>query len=177
VPYEIVLPADSRAVECRSGGATNAHTIVFRFVNTLTSVGGVTLSGTGTVSSSGIGSDAREYVVSLTGVANAQVITVTLTNVTDAAGNNSPAVTRSIGMLLGDVGGNGAVSASDVGQVKAQAGQAVSAANFRSDVVSNNAVNATDIGAVKSVAGTQLPAARPIAATGDAREWELSSMR
>jgi hypothetical protein len=177
VPYEIVLPADGVAVECRSGAATNAHTIIFRFLNTLTSVGGVALNGAGSVSSSGIGSDAREYVVDLIGVANAQVITVTLTNVTDSAGNNSPMIGRRMGILLGDVSGNGAVAASDVGQVKAEAGQPVNAANFRSDVIANNAVNATDIGAVKLAAGTQLPAGREVAVSADSREPELPSGR
>jgi predicted outer membrane repeat protein len=75
--FSINLPlSGSVGIECRDGG-TNMHTIVFTFANTLTSVGGAAVSsGTGTVSSSGIGADAHEYIVNLTAVTNAQVITV-----------------------------------------------------------------------------------------------------
>jgi hypothetical protein len=82
--FEINLPlTGTPGVECRSGGASGDHTLVFSFTNALASVGSaVVTSGMGNVSSSGIGSDARQYVVNLTGVANAQRITVTLNNVT-----------------------------------------------------------------------------------------------
>ena len=61
-------------------------------------------------------------------------------------------------VLLGDTNGNGAVTASDIGQVKSQSGQAVLEANFRSDVtVNGGSINSSDIGLVKSRSGTQLP--------------------
>lgn len=55
--FSIALPLTGTAgVECRSGGATNAHTVVFTFANTLTSVTGASVtSGTATVTAPGSG--------------------------------------------------------------------------------------------------------------------------
>jgi hypothetical protein len=63
----------------------------------------------------------------------------------------------SMGVLIGDTNGNGAVNASDVSQSKARIGQTLDATNFRSDVNANGAINATDVSIVKSDAGTGLP--------------------
>jgi hypothetical protein len=154
-PFEISLGGAILGVECRSSGGN--HTIVFRFVNALNSVGGVSFSGVGSVSSSGVGGDPFEYLVNLTAIANAQVVHVTLTDVSDTAGNQNN-ITVSMGVLIGDTTGNGSVTASDIAQVKDQSGQAVTAANFRTDVTANGgSVNASDVGLVKSAAGTQLP--------------------
>lgn len=54
------------------------------------------------MSSSGIGFDQHEFIVNLTGVSNAQRITVSLTNVTDALGYNSATFSASMGVLFGD---------------------------------------------------------------------------
>jgi hypothetical protein len=63
-----------------------------------------------------------------------------------------------MGVLVGDTNGSGAVTASDIGQTRAQSGQAVTVANFRTDVTANGgSINASDVGLVKSRAGTQLP--------------------
>src|SRR5207247_7206002 len=90
--------AGPRGIECRSGGATGDYTMIFSFASTLTSVDGVSAtatspSGPQPISSSGsIGSDTHQYVVNLTGVPNAQIITVSLTKVNDSAGNFSSLV-------------------------------------------------------------------------------------
>jgi hypothetical protein len=67
---------------------------VFTFANPLTTVDGASVtSGTGLGTTSNIDSnDADNYIVNLTGVTNAQVITVSLANVTDSTGNFSSAV-------------------------------------------------------------------------------------
>src|SRR4029077_14571314 len=89
VALDINLPlTGTRGIECRSGGANGNHTLVFRFALPISSVGAQSVtSGVATIGSSNIGSDAREYIVNLTGVANAQYVTVTLTNLIDVAGN------------------------------------------------------------------------------------------
>src|SRR5439155_2027823 len=86
--FEVELPLTNPAgIECRSGGANGDYTLAFTFSNTLASVGSASITrGSGTVSSSGVGSDAHQYIVDLTGVTNAQYITVTLNNVNDSAG-------------------------------------------------------------------------------------------
>ena len=156
--FSIPLPLSGNpGVECRSGGATGDHTIVFTFTNPLTSVDSVALTGDGEISNSEIGADAHEYVVSLTGVANAQTISVTLTNVTDSLGNQSDTVTVAMGLLLGDTTGNGTVNASDVSLAKLKSGQAVDSANFREDVTVNGSISASDVSSVKLKTGTALP--------------------
>ncbi len=157
--FDINLPTTGNpGVECRSGGANNDYQIVFSFANTLTSVGGAGVtSGTGSVSSSMIDADAHNYIVNLTDVSNAQVITVNLTNVNDSAGNSSASVPISMGVLLGDTTGNGVVNAGDFAQSKGQSGQAVTGSNFRTDVNANGSINAGDVSLVKSKAGTSLP--------------------
>jgi hypothetical protein len=63
-----------------------------------------------------------------------------------------------IGFLVGDTSGNGSVNTTDIGQTKAQSGQAVTTSDFRTDVtVNGGAISSSDIGLVKSAAGTQLP--------------------
>jgi hypothetical protein len=157
--YDVDLPLDGSGIECRSGGAGGDHTMVFRFAKALTSVGSASVtSGNGTVGSGNIDSnDARNYIVNLTGVSNAQVITVTLSNVADSAGNSSSAVSASMGVLLDDANGNRAVSNTDVASVKAQVAAPVTASNFRNDVTANGIISNTDVSLTKAQVGTQLP--------------------
>jgi hypothetical protein len=157
--FAINLPTSGNlGIECRSGGANNDHTLVFTFVNTLTGVSGASVTaGTGSIVSLGIGADAHQYVVNLTGVTNAQMIRVSLDNVTDSAGGNSSAVDAWMGVLLGDTTGNGSVNGSDVSQTRLQSGQALSGSNFRSDVTVNGLINGSDISSVKLKSGTALP--------------------
>ena len=91
----------------------------------------------------------------LTDVTNAQRITLALFDVND--GVNSGDVGIRMGMLIGDVSGNGSVNSTDVGQTKLQSGQTASAANFRSDVNASGAINATDVSTVKIGSGSSLP--------------------
>ena len=145
-------------VECRTGGTNGDHTLVFTFAHTLTSVGGAGVtSGTGSVSSSAIGPDAHQYVVHLTGVANAQVITVVLNDATDSAGNSSSLLSASMSVLIGDTTANGSVSNTDVSAIKAQVGAPLTVSNFRHDVTANGAISNTDVSTSKAQVGTSLP--------------------
>jgi uncharacterized delta-60 repeat protein len=157
--FDINLPLTGNpGVECRSGGANADYELIFSFANTLTSVGNASVTtGIGSVSSHMIDADAHNYIVNLTGVSNVQVITVSLTNVNDSAGNSSSSVPISMGVLVGDTTGNGTVNASDVAQTKANSGQVLDASNFRTDVTVSGSINAADVGLVKSNAGHTLP--------------------
>ena len=80
--------------------------------------------------------------VNLTGVADVQRLTVTVKQ-HDRQLCSSPArYALDVNMLIGDTSGNKTVSASDVGQTKAQAGVPVTAANFREDVIPNGSITA-----------------------------------
>jgi hypothetical protein len=159
--FDIALPLSGAVgVECRVPGASGTHTIVITFANNLASVNSaVVTGGTGSVSSSQIGSNSRQYVINLTGVANAQRLTVTMNNVTDSSGYTSSAIPIPIGFLQGDTNGSGGVTATDIGQVKAASGQTVDGANFRQDVnISGGSISASDIGLVKAGSGSLIPA-------------------
>jgi len=158
--FDLDLPlSGTPGVECRSSGANNEHTIVFNFARPLTSVATARVtSGNGSVKNSTIDSDdAHKYVVHLTGVSNGQVITVTLANVYDSAGNSSQTVSVSMAVLLGDVTGNRIVSNTDVATVKAQVAATVTASNFLNDININGVISNTDVSLTKAEVGTQLP--------------------
>jgi hypothetical protein len=146
-------------IECRSGGADGAYTLVLTFANPLLSVSDATVTdGTGSVVTSNIDSnDAHRYLVNLSGITNAQNITVTLNNVTDTANNFSSTVTASMKVLVGDTNADGFVNSADIGQTKSQSGVGVTNSNFREDVNVDGFVNSADIGLVKSKSGTALP--------------------
>jgi hypothetical protein len=157
--FNVDLPLNGNpGIECRSGGANGDYTMVFTFLNALTSVGNASVtSGTGSVASSNIdSSDPHNYIVNLTGVTNAQVIAVSLANVADSAGNSSTIVSAPMGVLIGDTTGNGAVNSSDIAQTQSQSGQPVTASNFREDVTINGVINSSDIALVQSKSGTAL---------------------
>jgi Dockerin type I domain len=153
--FDIDLPRTGfPGIECRSGGPNGDYTLVFTFVNELTSVGGANVTGGAatipTVVSSAIdSSDPHQYIVNLTGVSNAQYVTVTLNNVTDSLGKFSTAVSATMGVLVGDVNQSGNVDAADVGQVQRQNNQAVTTSNFLKDVNISGNIDAADVGQVQ----------------------------
>ena len=151
VPFDVNLPLTGPVgVECRNSGGT--HTIIVTFATSVT-VGGATVTcGTGSATASASGS---QVTITLTGVTNAQKITVTLNSVND--GTNSGDVPVSMGVLLGDSNGNGVVNASDVTLVKSQLGGTISAANFREDINLSGTFTASDTSIVKGNLGTALP--------------------
>ena len=113
--------------------------------------------GTGSVSNSYIDSDAHNYIVNLTGLTNAQSITITLNNVTDSAGNFSSAVSANMGVLVGDTNTDRFVDSADIAQTKSQSGNAVNGSNLREDVNGDGFIDSADIALVKSKSGAALP--------------------
>ena len=76
--FDINLPLTGNSgIECRSGGATNDYQVVFNFPSAVTFSSASVSAGTGSVSSSS-GSGTPTVTANLTGVTNAQRITVTL---------------------------------------------------------------------------------------------------
>ena len=152
--FDIPLPLTGNVgVECRSGGATNDYQMIINFMTTVTVGSASVTSGTGIVSSFSV--SGSQVTVNLTGVTNAQRITVTLVNVND--GTHMGNVPVSMGVLVGDVNGNAVVNASDVSLTKSQVGQVISGSNFREDVNANGLINSVDAALVKAKVGTALP--------------------
>jgi hypothetical protein len=161
------LPPNSspRGVECRSGisGVPGNYSVVFTFVNNLTTVAGATVTahnpsnGTGTVTNTLLGPGPNQCTVNLTNVSTGQYLTITLNNVTDMAGSAGNVVSPQMGVLVGDTNADGFVNSADISQTKAQSGNTVTSSNFREDVNADGFHNSADIGLTKSKSGTALP--------------------
>ena len=99
--------------------------------------------------------DFTTVFVPLSGVTNAQVLTLHVENVTD--GNDTIDVDVNIGFLIGDTTGNRTVNSSDISQTKAASGAVINPINARIDVTVDGIFNATDISVVKAASGTAVP--------------------
>ncbi len=149
-----------RGIETRSSTSLGAgnYTLVFTFADNLTSVASASVSsGTGSVSSTSLGPNPNQCTVGLTSVSNSQYVTVNLNSVADVAGRNGNVSGPQMGVLIGDVSGNGSVTSADVSQVKLQSGQTITATNFRNDVNANGSISSADVSLVKLRSGTALP--------------------
>ena len=143
-----------RGIECRSGGASNNYQLVITFLNTVTFTSASVTSGTGSVSSTA-GNGTTVVTVNLTGVTNAQKITITLFGVND--GTTVKDIPFRMGVLLGDTNADRFVNSGDALQTRSGAGQATSVINFRSDVNIDGVINSGDTTIVRARAGTTLP--------------------
>jgi PKD repeat protein len=164
-PFDVNLPlTGTRGVECRSGGASGNYTLVFTFANNLTSVDSATVtSGAGTVSgtvqgpNAGLNLTAKQFLVNLTGVTNAQYIAVSLVNAKDSTGAIGNIIGPQMGVLIGDTNADIAVDSADIAQTKSESGHTVTSANFREDLNVDAFHDSADIALVKSKSGTSLP--------------------
>ena len=135
-------------VEDRSA---STYTAVFTFDTAVTSgnatvTGGTATAGTPTFSGS-------EMRVPLSGVANAQNVTLHLSGV-----NGGTAMTDVVfGFLIGDIDSSRLVDRADTSAVKGQQGLPVTGANFRDDAVADGIIKNSDVRTVKTAQGTILP--------------------
>ena len=151
--FDIDLPLSGNiGIECRSGGSPfGDHQVVVTFPGPIT-VNTVTVSA-GTVASSLV--SANQVFINLTGIPNAQRITITLVGVND--GTNIANVSIPMGVLWGDVNASGRVDAGDVSLVRQQTLQTVTTSNFREDINTSNRIDAGDVSIARQQALTSLP--------------------
>ncbi len=153
--FDVNLPlVGPIGIECRVAGTGGTHQIIATFAQTVT-VAGASVSGGGTIPPGGATSLGNQVTINLSGVGNPARLFVNLSGVSN--GFDVSDISIPVGLLLGDVNGNGSVNSSDIGGTKAQSGQPATAANFRTDANVNGTITASDIGLVKSVSGTSLP--------------------
>jgi hypothetical protein len=160
-PYTVDLPLTGPSgTECRSGGDTGDHTIVFTFSNNVTSGNATMTNGAGSTSGNPAFAG-NTMTVNLTGVTNAQEIAVKLSGVTDSFAQVMSDTTINMKVLLGDVDGSGAVTGVDVNFAKVQVGATVSTGNFKEDVNLTDSITGVDVNVVKGQVGTSLSRLTP----------------
>jgi len=154
--FNIPLPINGESgIEDRSGQPGGTYTITMTFNENIASVARASAS-CGKVASTSI--DGATLTINLTKVScNASHITVTANDVKDSAGINLGTACMTVGLLLGDVNGDGVVDSADLDIVNSQIGQPTSEENFRSDINNDGVISAADVRIVTQQQGTRLP--------------------
>jgi hypothetical protein len=154
--WEIPLPINGLSgIEDRSGQPGGTYTITMTFNENIASVARASAS-CGKVASTSI--DGATLTINLTKVScNASHITVTANDVKDSAGINLDDACLTVGLLLGDVNGDGLVDSADLDIVNSQIGQPTNGENFRSDINTDGVISAADARVVTQQQGTHLP--------------------
>ena len=160
--FEVPLPLTGPpGIECRTGGTSGNHQVIVTFPNPVIVDRALVTSGVGRVSNMTV--NGNDVTVDLTGVTNAQTITLTLKQVT--AGMSSADVSVSMGVLFGDTNADGFVDSADITQTKSQSGNPLTSSNFREDVNIDGFIDSADISLVKAQSGTAAPPATSPAST------------
>jgi uncharacterized protein (DUF1800 family) len=154
VDQDIALPlAGGSGVECRTvNDVAGGMKLVLFFDKAIDAGAAAVTQGTAAVSAAPSFA-ANAMTIPLGGVANAQELTVTVSNVSAAGGPAGSASVR-VRVLLGDANSNGSVSGADVSIVKSRVGFPVDGGSFRSDVNANGSVSGADVSLVSSMVGT-----------------------
>jgi hypothetical protein len=142
----------SPTTELRTGPA---HTIVFTFDKPVVAGSATVTEGTASVATPTFG--ANEMRVPLTGVADAQYVTVTVANVAAADGVGGGGGSVRFGLLAGDATQNRTVTVSDLAHVNAAIAQPVTASNFLKDLNASGTLTVAD----KGIANTRITKALP----------------
>ena len=162
--FDIDLPiAGGPGIECRSGGESDAHQVVFKFAT------GVTFSGASVIAAAGntaeldglpiSSADGEEITLNLTNVSDAQTLSITLQDV--SSGGGSPAnVVVPMMVLAGDTDEDARVNVIDTNQTKSRSGQQTDQDNFRTDVNLDGRINVGDTNFVKAHSGSFVTASR-----------------
>jgi hypothetical protein len=95
-----------------------------------------------------------QVTVNLTNVSDIQTLSVNLIGVT--GGSNSGNVVIPMSVLIGDVGGDGAVNSADATQLRNLSGQEVNLSNYRDDLNLDGVVNSADATIVRRHSGNGL---------------------
>lgn len=144
--FDLPLPVSGLpGVEGRKATDSGGHTLVLTFNKPLATANAIVVAGRGVLSgaASVVG---QQVIVNLSGVHDAQLVTLSLTGVTDVYGGTAES-TFSFGVLWGDVDGNGIVSNADLDAITtaAEGGGGLNEATFRLDVNVSGKINNADI--------------------------------
>jgi predicted outer membrane repeat protein len=152
--FDIDLPlAGNFGIECRSGQTAGNHKLIVEFASPIGLTGASLTSGVGHIDSVDV--NGSRVSINLSGVTNAERITVRLSGVDDGVHSADSNITMAV--LSGDTNADGFVNSADIAQTKSQSGQGVNYFNFREDVTVDGGINSADIALTKSKSGTALP--------------------
>jgi hypothetical protein len=147
-----LLQNEAVPVEPRRGGTPGDHTIVMVFPSPVSFTGVSASGGTATTTPAPNSAPVSEVTVNLTGVPNAQVLTVNLQGVT--AGGAPANIPVKMNVLLGDVNVDGKVNSGDAQHVRNRSGKPADADLFRDDVNLDGVINSGDAFIVRKQSGT-----------------------
>ena len=146
------LDPSNPTTEPRQGAA---RTILLTFDKPISAATALVTEGTATAAAPTF--SGNDVLVGLTGVANQQYVTVSLSNVAPTDGGTGGSGSVRIGFLIGDVSQNRVVTVADLGLVNAQLAQVVTAANFLKDVNATGTLTVADKGITNSKLTNALP--------------------
>ncbi|MBL8522191.1 MAG: matrixin family metalloprotease [Betaproteobacteria bacterium] len=152
LPIDIGQPI-SAAVSVEPRFIGSGHTLVFQFNVPVSLPATASVGPPGTGTASVVAANGNSLSVMLSGVADNQRATVTLTGANGGMAN----FPVSLGFLVGDFNSTRAVVASDIAGAKARLGQMVNDSNFKFDINLSGTIDPADISAAKQRAGTVLP--------------------
>jgi hypothetical protein len=155
--FDIDLPLTGHlGIECRSG--LTRYKTVFTFSNDVTGADSASTS-CGTIGSISVDSaNSHNLLVTFNGAAcNAEIVTVTANNVHDNLGNTLASASANVGLLIGDINGDGRVGNGDIGNIQAHLGEMADSTNFRDDVTIDGRINNQDVQTARSHRGESLP--------------------
>jgi hypothetical protein len=160
--FDIDLPLfGTPGIECRTALSGSSYTIVFTFANPLTSVSTVSATTTGGPQPGATGNidntDTHRYLVNVSEISNAQYTTIALSNVQDSDANSGSIVQTKMGVLLGDVNGDGFVLSGDYTAVRQKSGAGANGSNFRLDINADGFILSGDYTTTRQQSGMHLP--------------------
>jgi hypothetical protein len=149
--FDLSLPLDGSGIEPRSDGTGN-YTVVMMFDTPPVSADVSSSSG----SVSNVTYNGNTAIISLTGITDQQVVTVSANNVT-GTNNAMQSASINVGFLAADVNADAVVNVADTIQTRNHAGQILDATNFQFDVNTDGQIDVGDTTVVRSKSGDFLP--------------------
>ena len=131
----------------------SGHTLVYQFNAPVSLPATVSVTPPGAATATVVAAAGNKLTVSLTGVADNQRITVSLSDINGGAAE----FPVSAGFLVGDFNNTRAVTASDISGARARIGSVINTANFRFDVNLTGTIDQADISAARRRSGLVLP--------------------
>jgi hypothetical protein len=161
--FDVNLPFGTPGIECRQGQGANSnnHKVVITFPVPVTLASATVTPdpkasppATGSVSSVTV--SGSQLTVNLTGVSNAQTLTINLNGLSDGVDTGN--ISIPMGVLLGDVNATGGVDGNDVAAVQSHTRQPVNSdSQARFDVNVTGGIDGNDVALTQSHTRTSLP--------------------